>query len=63
MYVDHQNSRAANWNTFCTYFYDFMLQEMSTLFTVHSLYEDELSVWLSFKLFDEILQRNNLPVS
>ena len=53
LYMDHQNNRIINFNTFNTFFYDFHIQSISSIFTVHSKFEDRYSINLSFKLFDE----------
>ena len=61
IFVDHQNGRLADWNTFGCFFYDHQLQELANIMTVHCLYEDELSVWLAFMTLDKHLEKNNLP--
>ena len=54
LFLDHQNGRIINYNSFNAYFYDFHVQSISSVFTVHSMFEDQYSVCLSFKLFDEV---------
>ena len=54
LFLDHQNSRIINYNSFNTYLYDFHVQSITNIFTVHSIFEDQYSVCLSFKLFDEV---------
>ena len=54
LYLDHQNNRVVNFNTFNAFIYDFHVQSISSIFTVHSKLEDRYSINLSFKLFDEV---------
>ena len=54
LFLDHQNSRIINYNSFNSYLYDFHVQSITNIFTVHSKFEDQFSVCLSFKLFEEV---------
>jgi hypothetical protein len=52
LYLDHQNGRIVDFDSLNVFFYDHHLQSISSIFTVHSKFEDRYSINLSFKLFD-----------
>ena len=54
LYLDNQNGRIINYNTLNAFFYDYQMQSISSIFTVHSKFEDKFSIALSFDLFNDI---------
>ena len=54
LYLDNQNGRIINCNTLNAFFYDYQMQSISSIFTVHSKFEDKFSIALSFDLFNDI---------
>lgn len=56
LYIDNQNGRLQNFNTLNTFFYDYQMQSITSIFTSHSKFEDKYSIALSFKMFDKIFR-------
>ena len=55
-FCDHQTSRAESMTTFNVAFYDWQVRQMSMLFMAHCQSEDQLAVFASFSLFQELMK-------
>ena len=58
LFLDHQNDRIINFNSFNAFLYDHMLQSITSIFTAHSKLEDKFSVCIIFKLFDQLYKES-----
>ena len=57
LYIDNQNGRIVNYNTLNTFFYDFQMQSISSIFTAHSKFEDRNSIIIIFNIFNDMYKK------